>query len=221
MSRILLAVSLLLGLVSASTAAEVKLGSEKALTPLGVLVPAAGTQDGPAVASNGHDFLAIWRDQRRELPVESPDLFASRLTRDGQPVDRVGHRITEKVFSTPVIASNGTEYLACFVAGGHLVSQRLDENGVPIAPPTELGLTTQPFFLRSNGTGYLLVGGKDIGAPNQSTTALLLDRAGAPLGPTMALTGKPKAAGPRNGGYVIVTKGGLERGSFVVSVPRL
>jgi hypothetical protein len=200
---------------------EVRLGAEKALTPPGILAPAFGTQDGPAVASNGHDFLAIWRDQRRGLPVESPDLYASRLTRDGQPVDRVGHRIAEKVFSQLVIAFNGGEYLACYVAGGRLVSQRLDENGAPIAPPTNLGLTTQPFFLRSNGSGYLLVGGKDIGSPDQSTTALLLDGAGAPLGTTMNMNGKPKAAGARDGGYVIVTTAGFLRDSLLFAAPLL
>ncbi|HEX7680160.1 MAG TPA: hypothetical protein VF713_18660, partial [Thermoanaerobaculia bacterium] len=197
MQRILIvAASLLVAFTGVASSAEVRLGPEKGLTPVGIPGPAFGTQDAPAVASNGHDFLAIWRDQRRGLPVVTPDIYASRITRDGQPVDRGGRRIAEKVFYAPVIASNGSEYLACYVAGGHLVSQRLDENGVPIAPPTDLGLSMRPLFLRSNGSGYLFVGGKDLDSL-PLTTVLLLDGAGVPQGTVMTLVGRPKAAGAR------------------------
>ncbi len=223
MSRILIVAALLgaLSLTIPAIAVEVRLGAEKEVTPLGILGPAFGTQDGPVVASNGHDFLAIWRDQRRGLPVESPDLYASRITRDGQPVDRGGHRIAEKVFAPLVIAFNGSEYLACYVADEHLVSQRLDENGVPIAPPTDLGLFTKPLFLSPSSSGYLLVGGRDFDTPTPLTTALLLDRAGVPLGTTMTLNGRAKAAGARNDGYAIVSITSFYRAPFLYVVPVL
>ncbi|HXH39701.1 MAG TPA: hypothetical protein VNN08_13815, partial [Thermoanaerobaculia bacterium] len=211
MSRILLAASLLIALAGAAVSAEVRLGPETPVTPLGILGPAVGTQDEPAVASNGNDFLAIWRDQRRGNPWGSPDIYATRIGRDGQPVDRGGRRIAENVFNAPVIASNGGDYLACYQTGGHLVTQRLDENGAPAAPPTDLRTNLQPLSLTPNGSGYLLAATKD----QTETSLMLLDGAGISRGTVLTLPSKPKVLGVRNGSYAIIEGIGVDTPSVL------
>jgi hypothetical protein len=126
MSRILLAASLLLALAGAAMAAEVRLGLETALTPVGALGAAAYAQFNPAVASNGNDFLAVWTDARRGRRYY--DIYASRIGRDGQSKEPAGRLIAENSYAA-VIASAGGDYLVAYSSNAGLMTQRLDQHG--------------------------------------------------------------------------------------------
>ncbi|HXH39709.1 MAG TPA: hypothetical protein VNN08_13855 [Thermoanaerobaculia bacterium] len=211
MSRILIAVSLLVAFVGSAMAAEVRLGPETALTPPGPLSPAESVKGPPAVASNGNDFLAIWADYRRG---RESDLYASRIGRDGQSTEPAGHRIAAAAYSG-LIASAGGDYLVAYggsYVNGPLMTQRLDEDGKPLTTPRiHPGLSAQtlsPLFLTTHGENYLLVasdGSADVGdGYTWQATGLLLDRDGVPLR-TLWVNGRvPIAVGVHNGNYVVV-----------------
>jgi hypothetical protein len=120
-----------------------------------------------------------------------------------------------------VIASNGREYLVCYLNGIQLVSQRLDENGTPLAPRTDLGIWDQPLILTSNGSGYLLIVGRDLGSSKPIRTVMLLDSAGVSQGIILTLTDRPKAVGVRNGSYEIVDMVGVYVSPFLYVQPVL
>src|SRR6185436_21056235 len=77
-------------------AAEVRLGPELPIVPVIRTGPAAYTQGGPSIASNGHDFLAMWSDGREGLRTSR--YFTSRLAAAGEVVEPYGRRFEPSGF---------------------------------------------------------------------------------------------------------------------------
>lgn len=147
-------------LSSSVFAAEVRLGPETPVTPWIPTEPASYPQTYPAIASNGRDFLAIWRDHREKSTTLR--LYLSRLDGAGHPVEPLGRRFREIHYnSVPHLASDGVDYLAAWQnPRGWTVVQRLDENGTPLAAEQWIGQEwekTSPRVLASNGSTYLLL----------------------------------------------------------------
>jgi hypothetical protein len=182
--------------VGAIYAGEVRLGVERPLTPIGYPGPSAHTNKYPPhVASNGREFFAVWTEKRHGLA----NVYGTRIGADGQPRDPQGIHLVDG-FHDAVIASTGDGYL---IAWGGLVgttTQRLDDNGTPIAPPRFIG-SYQPASLISAGSSYLLV---TYEPHSGSISAVLLDRNGAPRETVWGSRGRFVASGVHNGNYVIV-----------------
>ena len=152
-----LALLLAVAVALSSPAAEVKLGPE---TPI-VLVrvgPAAYFQDG-MIASNGREFLAVWRDTRER--AADGDLYAARLDSEGRVVELFGHRVARGRYPI-ALASNGQNYLAISPADsdphGHnqFSAFALDADGNAIGAERLLD-TPQVLGLASNGSSYLMI----------------------------------------------------------------
>lgn len=188
---------LFFALVSATYAAEVRLGVERPLTPIGPLGPAASVQFSPTVASNGHDFLALWVDARRG---PNYDLYAARISRDGLPGDSKRIPIDGSAWTTQ-IASAGTDYLIAYGAAAGTVLQHLDENGTPISAPRVIP-DVFPVSLTSNGLTYLLVTEK--GNADYRESAVLLDHEGVPVRTLWSTPDHSVAVGVHNGSYIII-----------------
>jgi|GEM_PF-2484761 len=186
---------LLFAFSSAIYAAEVRLGAERPLTPV-EFGPAAYDQFLPAVASNGRDFFAVWVDHRGG----DYETYGTRIGRDGRPRDPQGIRVKAGGWET-LIASAGNDYLIVYRYNAGIRTQRLDENGTPIAPPRFFP-GDEPKFLLSNGSSYLLVT-KNL-YTEYHETAILLDREGAPLRTVWSSRNDSVSAGVHNGSYVIV-----------------
>ena len=187
--------------------AEPRLGPEVPLLPRNDPAPAAYQQWPLGVASNGRDFLVLWRDQ---VDYETSALQLRSIGADGRPVQPFG-RVIQSGFPA-AIASNGADYLfvSSVVNGGNWFApdlewfaQRLDENGNPAAAPVSLGSQGYPSRLVSNGRSYLLVGYESL---------TILDRDGVKLRQLDA----PELlwAGVMGGQYVALQR---ERTSFNVS----
>src|SRR5438270_12237269 len=157
---------LFFAVVTATYAADARLGVERPLTPIGPAGPAAFQQFFPMVASNGRDFLALWVDSRRGGIY---DLYSARIGRDGLPHE--SKRIpTDGSAWTTQIASAGNDYLIAYPAAAGTIIQRLDENGTPISPRRVIpgGF---PVSLISSGSTYLLITG--MGNANYRESAVL------------------------------------------------
>jgi len=122
-------------------AATVSLSPE---TPLGTpsLQAAGGNQTLGSVASNGHDFLAAWDDQREPLGT-----WVGHVDTTGTPVEPAGHPLG----SSGLVTWSGSSYLYVNAT----TAQPLDENGRPVSGPIPLHLTVTPTEVASNGITIL------------------------------------------------------------------
>ncbi|HEY2322754.1 MAG TPA: hypothetical protein VGJ82_07810, partial [Thermoanaerobaculia bacterium] len=78
-----------------------------ASAPLG---PPEGSQDQPIVGSNGSDFFVVWSDARGGT-------FGTRVTRDGEVLDKTGIHLSNSVFPIAVLWCGGA-YNVLFYEGG-------------------------------------------------------------------------------------------------------
>ncbi|HEX8698502.1 MAG TPA: hypothetical protein VF815_06685, partial [Myxococcaceae bacterium] len=69
----------------------------------------ADTQNVPAVASDGTDYLVVWR----QAASERADIYGARVASDGEVLDTSGFAIATNLVEhyTPRVASNGSGYL--------------------------------------------------------------------------------------------------------------
>jgi len=153
-------------------AADVRLGPEVPVLRDIVAGPAAYTQEGAAIASNGRDFLAVWRDTREQTVM--PAIYASRLDTRGRALEPFGRKLLSAYSYELRLASNGDSYLMMWTEESRAFTQLLDEDGSPIGPAR-----ASPFFasdLESDGSGYLAAGYD----PKESAMAVFsLDSTGA------------------------------------------
>ena len=186
-------------LAAIAMAAEVRLGSERALDPELEIGPAAFHQESPSVASNGREFLAVWIDRRTTF-FDAP-LFASRLGTDGRPFEPLGQRLVIGA-SDPHVASAGGDYLIAWrdEAGSNVLC--VDENGRALGDPRRLHAARAPRELVSNGSTYLLLESARDGSP--PLTATILDRDGAPLHTLGKTYGRFLWAGAFDDRYVVI-----------------
>lgn len=71
------------------------------------VIPAAGRQERPAIATDGTNLMAVWADNR----YGNHDVFASRLRADGSPIDPLGIPVAPTYMNDldPAIAWSGTD----------------------------------------------------------------------------------------------------------------
>jgi hypothetical protein len=124
------------------------------LDPAGLVISAAtSSQRSPAVASNGSDFLVVWKDVRGGSYY---DIYGARVTGAGALLDPGGLAISTASFDQqdPAVAWNGTNYLVAWadqrtdypdgdIYGGRVsatapsVTAVLDGSGFAISAATE------------------------------------------------------------------------------------
>lgn|GEM_PF-3566911 len=115
------------------------------------LIPAAGSQDRPVVASNGDSYFVVWIDHRHDI-----EAYGTRISRDGVVLDPTGIDLGP-AFLVNVVWS-GTNWLVVGLYGsirtvavdtdGHIVNTQ--ENGTLFQ--------TNRTFVASNGEWTVIVG---------------------------------------------------------------
>jgi len=126
-------------------------------TPLGIpqIGPATEDQSGPALASNGDGFLAVWIDNR----TRAPELWAARLDRDGNVLDSRGILIAAHTPVEPLAIWTGTSYLVVWNRRQDpaLWGARISRDGVLVDGPRVLAPSGRPRSMATNGT-HVVVG---------------------------------------------------------------
>ena len=115
------------------------------------LGPASGSQERPAIATDGQLFMAVWTDYR----YGEASIFASRFDTAGRSLDPQGTWLGSG--SEPAIAWNGREYLVAWSSNRGVSLIHLNRNGV-IASAASL-LTSEAASgtaLGWNGESYLI-----------------------------------------------------------------
>ena len=108
---------------------------------------APSEQVGPAVASSGTDFLAVWQDYR----AGNADIYAARVTESGQSLDGTGIPVAlgEEQQVNPTVTFDGSNYLVVWevrqsARAADLYGARVSRTGTVLDPGG---------FLISAGTG--------------------------------------------------------------------
>ncbi|MFO7675069.1 MAG: hypothetical protein R6X12_01950 [bacterium] len=106
-----------------------------------VLVSCAeGDQKCPVVASSDSCYLIAWADTRDGWPA---DIYAARVTQQGQVLDTAGVLVSSQVawWGVPAVAGNDTLFLVAWQAPGEVRVSRvstggcvLDPEGIPLTP---------------------------------------------------------------------------------------
>src|SRR4051812_26103684 len=78
-------------LITSAASAQLRLGPEHSFASPNV-VRARSIETEPEVATDGKEFLAAWVDGRSG---EGREIYASRLSANGEPLDPLGIRVTE------------------------------------------------------------------------------------------------------------------------------
>lgn len=110
--------------------------------PSGLVVSAApGDQREPAVASDGRDYLVVWRDARNGSTTDT-DIYAARVTASGRLLDPDGNPLCTAVHSqgAPSVAFDGIRHLVVWEDARRGTS--LDIYGARIDPGTGLVFPT-------------------------------------------------------------------------------
>ncbi|HSP36001.1 MAG TPA: hypothetical protein VLU46_16945, partial [Thermoanaerobaculia bacterium] len=139
--------------------------------------PAAGSQYGTSLASNGSEFVVAW--------LTNLHGFAARLGSNGQLIDETGSPLALQAIPTqfagtsgPFVAGVGDHFLAVGWDGSQIRAERLNTD-LTIASTHELGFPGTPSMIALQGDArsallVLDVGGRVIGR--------LLDANAAPIG---------------------------------------
>ncbi|MCY1023848.1 cadherin-like domain-containing protein [Pyxidicoccus sp. MSG2] len=191
------------------------------------LSSAGGGGYGPVVASNGTDYLVVWKAQRG---AESR-FVSTRVTSQGQVLHPQGRPISPASLPfviSPSIASNGTDYLVAFTAsrltepGSRVVGVRISSEGEAL-DASELRICENPESfpddpkVASNGTDYLVVWSDsrnstaDIYGARVTNAGAVVDPAGIAI--TTANDNQRNPAVASNGTDYLVVWGDFRRSS--------
>lgn len=170
-----------------------------AIDPAGIPITiAANTQQFPAIAFDGRNYLVVWQDQRfgRGGP---PDIFGARVAKNGRVLDRDGIRIAAAPGdqAAPAVAFDGRNYLvvwhdnrsgSSFDVYGARVSRMgrvLDRAGIPIS--TAPGEQSYPALAFDGATSLITWQDRrsgssfDIFAAEVTRAGKVLDPTGVPI----------------------------------------
>jgi hypothetical protein len=188
----------------------------------------SSTQTYAAVASNGTDFLAVWRDRRNSVVG---DLYGTRITGAGTVVDGSGLVISEDpnaVIATdnPAVGSNGTNYLVAWnsrssSANGQIRASRVSasaSSASAVLDPSGIALsaTVNNYgypALSSPGLSYLvawegndpLIGGRELYSIIVSASGTKLLTGGLPItAPVFALHQTEPEVASNGSNYLVV-----------------
>lgn len=139
--------------------AEIVLGPEVALSAPS-MTSAPYAQRISSVASNGHDFLALWSDDRNILDSTAPRrlsaLYAGRVDASGHPLNPTGTKLFDAASGR--LAWTGTSYLLAYtLPNGHSFVQELDVDGNLTGTAKELLIGGPAVAMATNGRNILLV----------------------------------------------------------------
>ena len=155
------------------------LGAEVPLSANVELVPAAYSQAPISAATNGGDFLVLWKSEERfDRP---PVLHLGRIAADGTPRAAFPRSFPSTSFRFPpfpsaLLAANGDEYLLAYISGTNAYVQRVGDDGQPLDAPRLVSQKSLAIYgLVFNGSVFLLL----VGSEQSGTEAFLLDRDGA------------------------------------------
>jgi hypothetical protein len=127
-------------------------------TPLGLIQHGPGSDDqfGPALASNGDGFLAVWTDNRSR----ERETWATRLDRDGNVLDPTGIRVSTHEPAETFAIWTGTSYLVVWSRRQNpdLWGARIDREGVLVDGPRVILQDARPSSLTgaANGTHVVI-----------------------------------------------------------------
>jgi hypothetical protein len=182
------------------------------LDALGLPIAVAlNSQQSPAVAFDGTNYLVVWSDGRRG---SGTDIYGARVTPAGTVLDTNGLALaTSTIFtllmSAPAIAFDGTNYLVAwdekigFSSPTNLNGMRVSPGGITITGPFVISNAVGNQLSASlafDGTNFLAVwqddraGQNDIYASRISTSGTVLDTAGTPVGATAQFQINPSVA---------------------------
>lgn len=117
---------------------------------------AAGTQNKPHVATDGHDFLAVWIDSRGGFS----SLYGTRLLADGTVLDPSGILISapEQYCDSFALAWDGSNYVVAWQADSRVNFTRVDRDGAVLGPPkTVFDRNGAVPYIASNGHGTIVI----------------------------------------------------------------
>lgn len=143
-------------LLISSANAQLRLGPERSLSS-SQIARAWSIETQPEIATDGHDFLAVWVDSRSG---EGREIYASRLNTAGEPLDPLGIRVTEigsDRFAFDV-AFGASTY---FILDNTLAITEVDRAGSIVARRST-GLTVNApgtIKLRRTGAGFIALWG--------------------------------------------------------------
>ena len=125
---------------------------------------AAGEQIAPTIAFNGHNYLVAWGDSRWDGTTSVVDIYATRVSPAGVPLDPAGIPLCTAAGDQgePDLTSDGSNYFAVWADGRDYASQsgqipNLDIYGARITPA---GSILDPGGLPINTVNYLAFNGK-------------------------------------------------------------
>ena len=186
------------------------------LDPDGILISrSAETDEYPAVASNGSDFLVVWEDDRNS--GNDKDVYATRVNGSGQVLDtaNIAVAVAAAKQENPVVVSYSEGYLVTWqdwrneaTTGSDIYAARVTTSG-SVLDPSGIAVSradsTQEYpMLASDGTNCLIAwgdyrdGSGDVYGARLSDAGVVLDPSGisihAPLNywagdPCVAYTG--------------------------------
>jgi hypothetical protein len=156
-------VTLTLALAARASSSQLSLGPE-ALLSAPVTTAAPYAQHLLSVASNGHDFLAIWKDQRSTIaskPSYSGDqypLYASRIDGTRRRPTPYGVKLVDRITGAALVWSPAG-YVAIWSQYDGTFSMLLNDDGVPLAAPKKLSNSYYLAGAATNGhTMFVLAG---------------------------------------------------------------
>jgi hypothetical protein len=117
-------------LVALSCLAEIS-GEHPVSAP--AYAPPPGYRYGAASASNGHDFLVVWRDSNRGSIYAPTRIYAARISASGQLLDPAGIRI-------PTRTTYPSQFNVVYLGNSYLVCWNEGDSSVATAPPPLLGV---------------------------------------------------------------------------------
>ena len=167
------------------------------LDPGGIAICINGeVQYSATVASNGSDYLVVWRDNRNGLH----DIFGARVTSNGNVLDPNGILVSSATSfqDNPSIAFDGTNYLVVWDdernGPNDIYGTRITQSGVVLDPDglaisTNSAEQTMP-SVSYDGSNYVVVWEDDRNGPSTDLYGALVNTSGAVID-SFALSTQP------------------------------
>lgn len=174
-----------------------------------VLIPPANTQESPALAWNGTNYLAVWSDGRVSGPAR---IYGARIRgADGRILDPTGIAIGAAVSDSPAVDWDGENFLVVWRSAGYLGNdisgaQVRGSDGVVLDPggfviSSASGIQADP-AVAWDGTHHMVVWsdyrngseGDIYGARVRGSDHAVLDPTGFVIGSASLLQGFPSVA---------------------------
>lgn len=208
--RISLVLALLISIVLPAAAADLVFSPERPLSA-SAFGPAAGNQSFPGAASDGRQFLVVWKDSRMGGAI-----FGSRVSPAGQVLDLGGLLISEAPgtgSADPSIVWTGSEYAVAWTdSTSSIRMSRVTSDGTVVERAKKLGPNgATSVRIVSTGRTLLLAWSTSADVRFQ-----ILSRTGDAIGPVRVVPAQSTSTAERlddvtasSNRYLILTTGGI------------